>query len=131
MKDGRPKRGMNRDLALKVLALCKLVKDALDDLLGTMFIIYQPKSVEASIGDYATLSVVAMNVSSYQWQYSQDGGTTWRNSGASVPKTASITIEVTTGVFDLLRRCQLTDADGNKIYTDAVVITEAQETEGG
>ena len=131
MKDGRPKRGMDRDLALKVLALCSAVKDALDDLLGTMFIIYQPKSVEASIGDYATVSVVAMNVASYQWQYSQDGGTTWKNSGASVPKTASITIEVTASVFDLLRRCQLTDAEGNKIYTDVFVITEATEPEGG
>ena len=124
------KKKLNRDLALKVLAEIGAVKDALDDLLETMFIIYQPKSAEASIGDYVTLSVVAMNVASYQWQYSQDGGTTWRNSGASVPKTASITIEVTSNVFDLLRRCQLTDADGNKIYTDAVVITEAQETEG-
>ena len=125
------KKKLNRDLALKVIEVAGAVKDALDDLLGTMFIIYQPKSLEASIGDYATLSVVAMNVASYQWQYSQDGGTTWRNSGSSVPKTASITIEVTAAVFDLLRRCQLTDADGNKIYTDAVVITEAQETEGG
>ena len=120
------KKKLNRDLALKVLAEIEAVKDALDDLLGTMFIIYQPKSVEASIGDYATLSVVAMNVASYQWQYSQDGGTTWKNSGASVPKTASISVEVTASVFDLLRRCQLTDADGNKIYTDVVVITEAQ-----
>ena len=125
------KKKLNRDLAIKILDVVGAVNDALDDLLGTMFIIYQPKSVEASIGDYVTLAVVAMNVASYQWQYSQDGGTTWRNSGASVPKTASISIEVTSNVFNLLRRCQLTDADGNKIYTDAVVITEAQETEGG
>ena len=120
---------VNRDLALKILEVAGAVKDALEDLLGTMFIIYQPKSLEARIGDYVTLAVVAMNVASYQWQYSQDGGATWRNSDSSVPKTASITIEVTSNVFDLLRRCQLTDADGNKIYTDAVVITEAQETE--
>lgn len=125
------KKKLNRDLALKVLEVVGAVKDALDDLLDTMFIIYQPKSAVASIGDYVTLTVVAMNVASYQWQYSQDGGTTWRNSGSSVPKTASITIEVTSNVFDLLRRCQLTDADGNKIYTDAIVIIEAQETEGG
>lgn len=138
MKDGRPKRGMDRDLALKVLALCSAVKDALDDLLGSMFIIYQPKDWYGSIGDTASYTVVAMNVSAYRWQYSDDNGETWVNftGTAHGERTKTIAFEVTESTNpDRIRRCRLTDSEGNYKYTDAVrmFITEEPEpeTEGG
>ena len=121
MKDGRPKRGMNRDLALKVLALCKLVKDALDDLLGTMFIIYQPKTWVGALGEIATITVVAMNVVTYRWQYS-DNGVNWTNSSATLNgyNTPTISFVMEERYVSRYRRCRLTDANGNYLYTDVV-----------
>ena len=122
MKDGRPKRGMDRDLALKVLALCSTVKDALDDLLDTMFIIYQPKYFTGNIGDMATFTVVAMNVASYQWQASSDAGETWTNSSLAGATTPTITVKISASNKDRIWRCLLTDSDGNTLYTDVAGI---------
>ena len=125
MKDGRPKRGMDRDLALKVLALCSAVKDALDDLLDTMFIIYQPDVTKSvNIGDVITLTVVAMNVVSYQWQYSNNN-VAWNNAETEDAHTAAITFEVTRNRLSYYRRCVLTDADGNILYTVSGKLTSA------
>lgn len=121
MKDGRPKRGMDRDLALKVLALCSAVKDALDDLLDTMFIIYQPKSVTAAIGDSVSFTVIAMNVNAYQWQYSTNG-TQWYTTSAEGNKTATMSVEATEERYNNYYRCRLRDADNNTIYSDIVRI---------
>ena len=120
MKDGRPKRGIDRDLALKILALCSAVKDALDDLLGSMFIIYQPKDAVGNVGDTATFTVVAMNVSSYQWQVSKIGTNTWNNSGSDGSTTATASTLITNNTYNFRLRCKLTDADGNVIYSDEV-----------
>lgn len=122
MKDGRPKRGMDRDLALKVLALCSAVKDALDDLLDTMFIIYQPANYTGAVGTQAAFTVVAMNVASYQWQRSSDGGTTWENAAGTGNQTPTLTFNVTNNNKSWNWRCSLTDADNNTIYSDVVGI---------
>ena len=122
MKDGRPKRGMNRDLALKILALCKLVKDALDDLLDTMFIIYQPTDYTGAVGSQAVFTVVAMNVVSYQWQRSMDGGTTWENASGTGNQTSTLKFNVSNTNKGWNWRCSLTDADNNTIYSDIVGI---------
>lgn len=113
------KKKLNRDLALKVLEVVGAVRDALDDLMDTMFIIYQPDLTQAvHVGDTVYPEVFAMNVDAYQWQYSADGET-WTNFGSSVPgsKSARVTIDVTNSNKDRYRRCRLTDADGNIIYT--------------
>ena len=122
MKDGRPKRGINRDLALKILALCSAVKDALDDLLETMFIIYQPKDHTGAVGSTVAFTVVAMNVVSYQWQRSEDGGTTWTNAAGAGNQTPTLTFNVTSTNKRWKWRCSLTDADSNTIYSDVVGI---------
>ena len=111
----------DRDLALKVLAELVAVKDALDDLLGTMFIIYQPKSVIAEIGDPVSFTVTAMNVSAYQWQYSTNG-TQWYTTNAEGNKTATMSVETTEERYDNYYRCRLRDADNNTIYSDIVRI---------
>ena len=129
MKDGRPKRGMDRDLALKILALCSTVKDALDDLMDTMFIIYQPKSVVANVGDTVTFSVVAMNVASYQWQLKPPNSTNFGNSGAVGNKTATVTVEATQARNGGQYRVIITDRDGNTVTSDAVTLTVVEATE--
>lgn len=122
MKDGRPKRGTDRDLALKILAMCSAVKDALDDLLGTMFIIYQPKDYTGAVGTQAVFTVVAMNVDAYQWQRSSDGGTTWENASGTGNQTDTLKFNVSNTNKGWNWRCKLTDADGNIIYSDVVGI---------
>lgn len=124
MKDGRPKRGMNRDLALKVLALCSAVKDALDDLLETMFIIYQPKDVIGAVGDPVVFNVVAMNVASYQWQVAKIGTNTWTNANSPGNTTDTVTVTLVASSFNYRMRCKLTDSDGNVIYTKEVYMTQ-------
>lgn len=113
------KKKLNRDLALKVLEVVGAVKDALDDLLDTMFIIYQPDLTQAvSVPAQVTLKVVAMNVAAYQWQYSSDGES-WTDFGSSVVGSTSpeVVVSVTNTNKNRYRRCRLTDADGNIIYT--------------
>ena len=116
---------MQRDLAVKILTLAKAVKDALADLMETMFIIYQPDlTQEVIVPAQVTLKVVAMNVSAYQWQYSSDGET-WTNFGTTVvgSRTAEVVISVTDSNKNRYRRCKLTDSDGNIIYTNVGQLT--------
>ena len=115
------KKKLNRDLALKVLEVVGAVRDALDDLLDTMFIIYQPKSVTAEIGVPVSFTVIAMNVSAYQWQYSTNG-TQWYTTSAEGNKTATMTVETTEERYGNYYRCRLRDADNNTIYSDIVRI---------
>ena len=45
---------------------------------------------------------------SYQWQYSQDNGKTWKNSGLSGSKTAKLTVQATDARLSVLYRCKVT-----------------------
>lgn len=116
------KKKLNRDLALKVLEVVGAMRDALYDLLDTMFIIYQPKDATGAIGDTVTFTVVAMNVDSYQWETSKIGTTTWANATSSGNTTDTITLTIASATYNYRLRCKLTDADGNIIYTDEVFI---------
>ena len=110
----------DRDLALKILAVAGAVRDALEDLLGIMFIIYQPKSVTVAVGETVVFTVVAMNVASYQWEVYWSGS--WHDSSASGYDTDTLTFTVTSGIRHYKWRCKLTDADGDTIYTDVLTV---------
>lgn len=116
------KKKLDRDLALKVLEVVGAVRDALDDLMDTMFIIYQPKDATGAVGDPVVFTVTAMNVNSYQWQVAKIGTETWTNSSSPGNATKSVTVNITSSVYNYRLRCKLTDADGNIIYTDEVFI---------
>ena len=113
------KKKLNRDLALKVLEVAGAVKDALDDLLDTMFIIYQPKDYIGAIGTQAVFTVVAMNVVSYQWQKSDDG-VTWVTAVGTGVQTPTFSFGIAQSSYSRKWRCALTDADSNVIYSDVV-----------
>ena len=121
----RPKRGMARDLALKLVDIVNDVKDALDDLMETMFIIYQPKNWTGLATDNVIFTVKAMNVASYQWQYQRTVGGNWSSSSATGNRTDTLTFLASDAASypDRLWRCKLTDSDGNIIYTDEVGVT--------
>ena len=111
---------MQRDLAVKVLALAKAVKDALADLMATMFIIYQPKTWVGVVGEQAIFTVVAMNVTTYKWYYRSTPSANWSASSASgnTSKTLTFTSAARNATYQY--RCKLTDAEGNIIYTETV-----------
>ena len=59
---------------------------------------------------------------SYQWQYSTDSGTTWKNNSGDKAKTATFSIAANATRYGYEYRCMLTgDADA-VLYTDSVKI---------
>ncbi|MGN0159531.1 MAG: hypothetical protein ACI39W_10465, partial [Brotaphodocola sp.] len=62
-------------------------------------------------------SVEASGVSSYQWQFSRDGGETWQAAGFAGSKTEKITVELNSVRIKYVFRCELTNADGERLFT--------------
>jgi len=60
---------------------------------------------------------------SYQWQVSTDGGKTFKNSGLTGNKTATLTVAATVGRNNYRFRCVITDAEDNSVISDAVKLT--------
>ena len=60
---------------------------------------------------------------SYQWQVSTDGGSTWKNSGLSGNKTAVLTVGASKARSGYRFRCVISDEKGNKVITQAAVLT--------
>ncbi|MBR6027971.1 MAG: hypothetical protein IKP40_02700 [Clostridia bacterium] len=80
----------------------------------------QPKDATALIGDKVTLSVEALNVRSYLWQYSNNEGMDWINFTSGGHNTASYTYTVESQHYIRLIRCKLTGLNGTILYTDSV-----------
>ena len=57
---------------------------------------------------------------SYQWQYSANGGFTWKAATATGAKTAVLSAKVTEARAGYLYRCVVTASDGRKATTDAI-----------
>ena len=98
-----------------------LYTDEVGILDNTLKITKQPESVKAEVGDTVTFTVEAENVASYVWEYSANGGTTWRT---STNKTNTISYTLTSGNMIYIRRCKLTGEDGTILYTDEVGILD-------
>ena len=88
-------------------------------------IIEQPSDVEVmSVDEPVTFEVGATGVKSYQWQFSRDNGNSWQATGFTGNRTSKMTVELNASRIKYLFRCELTGADGNKLYTDAVKAEE-------
>ena len=84
----------------------------------------QPISQSVKTGEVAVFSIGASGAGlKYQWQYSNDGGKSWRNSGASGNKTASLKVTTKAGYTGLQYRCVITDANGKVMRSHAAVLT--------
>lgn len=116
---------LNRDLALKVLAEVGAVKDALEEILDSFVIVYQPKDVEARIGDTVTFKCVALNAVSYVWQYSTNQGETWRSSSTNTQPILSY--ELTSDNSNRWRRCKVTGPDNAELISDVAKIILIEE----
>ena len=88
-------------------------------------IIEQPSDVEVmSVDETVTFEVGATGVKSYQWQFSRDNGNSWQATGFTGNRTSKMTVELNASRIKYLFRCELTGADGNKLYTDTVKAEE-------
>ena len=84
-----------------------------------------PKDTSAEVGSKAVFTVAATGKTplTYQWQYRKNSSDTWKTSGQSGNKTAKLSVAVTTGLNGYQFRCYVTDANGQKSYTNTVTLT--------
>ena len=84
----------------------------------------QPASYSGAVGERAEFHVVATGEGlTYLWQYRSSASGTWKTTTQSGYKTATLSVPVTESRNGYQYRCQITDADGNVIYTDAAVLS--------
>ncbi|MBR6029962.1 MAG: Ig-like domain-containing protein [Clostridia bacterium] len=86
-------------------------------------ILTHPRSQAVNAGDKVTLTVEAIGVKSYQWQYSTDGGQAWKNNTGAGYNTPTFSFTATAVQIGRKYRCRLTDDDGNAVYTDSASLT--------
>jgi len=84
----------------------------------------QPVKKTVTKGKTAKFSVEATGHSlTYQWQYSTDGGKTWKNCSSSSAKKAIFSFTAKTSHNGYYYRCKITDSAKNVIYTSKVKLT--------
>ena len=82
-----------------------------------------PESYTGEAGGTAVFSVAATgDPLSYQWQYSNNGGSAWWSSSMEGSNTASISVQATEARAGNLYRCRISDMNGNTVYSDAAQI---------
>jgi hypothetical protein len=84
-----------------------------------------PKDTSAEVGSKAVFSVAATGTAplTYQWQYRKNASDTWKPSGQSGNKTATLSVSVTAGLNGYQFRCYVTDANEQVSYTNTVTLT--------
>lgn len=97
----------------------------LNKLGGDYSITAQPESAKATVGDTRDFTVSAMNVASYQWQSSTDGGKTYWNMSEATAQQQTVTVECKQYRIGRPFRCKLTFIDGSTTYTTPAWLTEA------
>ena len=110
----------------KILTTCDLhghkISEGACTVCGEVFLAVtaQPVSLKVKSGTDAKFSVEAAgNNMTYQWQYSIDFGKTWKNTTLTGAQTATLSVPATTGRSGYWYRCIVSDADGNKVCSNA------------
>lgn len=60
---------------------------------------------------------------SFQWYYSKDGGNVWSKSGMTGSTTDTLSVTAIASRNGQMYRCEIKDAEGNSVNTDAVTLT--------
>ena len=85
----------------------------------------QPKDFAGKVGDQFSASVTAEGTGlSYQWQYSKDGGKSWKDSGVASAKTATYSFKIASGDMGINYRCVIKDSFNNTIITNIGTLNE-------
>ncbi len=84
-------------------------------------ILSQPKAQTAAAGGSVTFKVIAAGESmSYQWQYSTNGGTTWKNKTGAT--SSSYTVTAKASYNGILYRCRVKNSYGT-VYSSGAALT--------
>ena len=83
-------------------------------------ILSQPAAASAAAGESVTFKVVAAGVGmTYQWQYSTNGGTSWKNKTGAT--SASYTVTAKESYNGILYRCKVTNSIGS-VYSNGAML---------
>ena len=85
----------------------------------------QPESVALEANRIATFTVKTNRdtVATYQWQYSNNQGKTWSNSGTEGAQEATLTVPMYRHRDGQMYRCIVTDDQGNRLTSEAATMT--------
>ena len=84
----------------------------------------QPEDTAAAVGETATLSVAATGDGlTYQWEYTVDGGETWKTCTSSASKKASFSFKMYKNFAGRTYRCVVTNAAGVKVTSEEAALT--------
>ena len=126
---------MNRDLSLDILQKLANIKNVLNNVVVLAkvltrekpVIISQPENYVGPVGENAIFTVIAENVSSYQWETKKKTSEQWGNSAAPGNKTKSLSRTISDTSVTYEYRCKITGIDNSIIYSDIVDITIEEE----
>lgn len=90
----------------------------------------QPADFVCTVNETAIFTFEATGVTKYQWQCLGNSGY-WNNLSWSGYNTATMTRALNMNNINYQYRCELTDADGNKMYTRTVRVIEPTDDIGG
>ena len=84
-----------------------------------------PDTAEAEPGETVKFTAKASGAKGklkYQWQYSTNKGTTWKNSAQDGNRKKTLSVEVNEKRLNYWYRCEVTDSELGTVYTNAVKI---------
>ena len=81
----------------------------------------QPANVTVSEGNTATFTVKASGAQSYQWQYRKNANDTWKTSGSSGNKTATLKVTASAVLNGFQFRCVVNNSVGT-VYSSAATL---------
>ena len=97
---------------------------------ASLAITKQPSAVSAVKGSTAKFSVTATgNGLTYQWQFSNTGGSSWKNCSSTTTgyNTAVLQVQAIAARNGYMYRCAVTDAGGNKKTSNAAKLTVIED----
>ena len=84
----------------------------------------QPADYTGTVGDTAVFEVKASGTGlTYQWQYRNASGGTWRNSSMAGNDEASISVPITSARDGQMYRCVVTGENGGSVTSNVVYLT--------
>ena len=97
---------------------------------GGFTITSQPQDTAVVKGQKATFSVqTSVAGSTYQWQYSTNGGTSWLNSPSSGNNTTTVTVNTSLSMNGRLYRCVVTCGDEELVSSAALLTVQGIKTQ--
>ena len=124
------RNGTDRDIALQIVADMETISEkvaAINNNLYHVVILTQPTDQTVALNGTCTFTVVAANVTAYQWQYQAGGTGDWINSPITGADTDTLTFTVgNTGIYQRTYRCKMTGKDGEDVVTNTVKVIDPE-----